>query len=68
MNVPQAHLRRYDFDGNVVWARAIPNTNGYFFALWSVSVHPTGVYITGEVQEGFFGDPGRGGNAPPRTL
>lgn len=62
VNVPQAHLRRYDFDGNVVWARAIPNTNGYFFALWSVSVHPTGVYITGQVQEGFFADSVRGGN------
>lgn len=62
VNVPQAHLRRYDFDGNVVWARQLPNANGYFFSLWSVSVHPTGVYITGQVQEGFFGDPARGGN------
>lgn len=62
VNVPQAHLRRYDFDGNVIWARQIPNANGYFFALWSVSVHPTGVYITGQVQEGYFGDPARGGN------
>ena len=61
VNVPQGHLRRYDFDGNVVWAHAIPNTNGYFFALWSVSVHSTGVYITGQVQEGYFGDPERGG-------
>lgn len=61
-NVPQAHLRRYDFDGNVVWATALPNTNGYFFALWSVSVHASGVYITGQVQEGFFGEPERGGN------
>ncbi|HWS87552.1 MAG TPA: hypothetical protein VN282_11350 [Pyrinomonadaceae bacterium] len=62
VNVPQAHLRRYDFDGNVIWARQLPNANGYFFALWSVSVHPTGVYITGQVQEGFFGEPARGGN------
>lgn len=62
VNVPQAHLRRYDFDGNVIWSRQLPNANGYFFALWSVSVHPTGVYITGQVQEGFFGDLARGGN------
>ncbi len=62
VNIPQAHLRRYDFDGNIVWARTIPNHNGFFFALWSVSVHPTGVYITGQVQEGFFGDAVRGGN------
>ena len=62
VNVPQAHLRRYDFDGNVVWARAIPNYNGYFFALWSVSVHPTGVYITAQVNESYFGDSERNGN------
>ena len=62
VNVPQAHLRRYDFDGNVVWARELPNTNGFFFALWSVSVHSTGVYITGQVNEGIFGVPERGGN------
>ena len=30
VNVPQAHLRRYDFDGNVVWAREIPNTMATF--------------------------------------
>ena len=62
VNIPQAHLRRYDFDGNIVWARTIPNTNGYFFALWSVSVHSSGMYITGQVQEGIFGEPERGGN------
>jgi hypothetical protein len=62
VNVPGARLRRYDLDGNVVWERQIPHANGSFFVLWSVSVHSTGVYISGQAQEGFFGDPVRGGN------
>lgn len=62
VNVPGGRLRRYDFDGNVVWERQIANANGYSFVLWSVSVHSTGVYMSGQVQEGFFGKPERGGN------
>lgn len=62
VNVPGGRLRRYDFNGNVVWERQIANANGYSFVLWSVSVHSSGVYMSGQVQEGFFGVPERGGN------
>ena len=68
VNIPQAHLRHYDFNGNVVWERPIPNYNGYFFVLWSVSVHPTGVYITGQVNESYFGDSERGNGGAPQIV
>lgn len=61
-NIPGGRLRRYDFDGNLVWERQIANANGSFFVLWSVSTHSSGVYMTGQVQESFFGVPERGGN------
>ena len=67
-NVPGGRLRRYDFNGNVVWERQIANANGSFFVLWSVSVHATGVYMTGQVQESFFGVPERGGNGSTSNI
>jgi hypothetical protein len=59
ITVPPSHLRRYDFDGNLLWTREIPPTsNGCTAHLWGVAVHSTGVFAVGQADDGFFADAG----------
>lgn len=51
-------LRRYDFDGSLLWEREISSSNGCLAALFAVAVHSTGVYAVGQTAPGFFGGPG----------
>lgn len=58
VSVPPSLLRRYDFDGNVLWTRQIPTSNGCVANFWSVAVHPTGVYALGQADDGYFAGQG----------
>lgn len=54
---PHSLLRKYNFDGDLVWAREIAPSNGCFAVLWSVAVHSMGVYAVGQPPPEFFGGP-----------
>ncbi len=58
LSVPISRLRRYDFDGNLLWTHEVPISNGCSATIWGVAVHSTGVYAVGQADDGYFSGAG----------
>ena len=56
---PDAFIRKYDFDGNLVWGHQF-GAGGADLA-WGVAVQPSGIYVAGSTSGAFPGERNHGG-------
>lgn len=53
-----ALLRKFDFSGNLVWARELDGTQGCSATIWGLATHDNSeLYVVGQWTDSFFNDP-----------
>jgi hypothetical protein len=52
-----ALLRKYDFDGNLLWVRELAGTPSCGATFWGLATHDTNLYVVGQWTNAFFEDP-----------
>ena len=57
--VQLAVLRKYNFDGNLLWSRELPNGPGCFATYWDVAARSGTAYVVGQWSESYLNDPQR---------